>query len=294
MNFVEASTSIAENIDTDASQEKRARSMALYEAARVSLAEAMEVDDILEVMGRLDAIREYFRRSRDRSMEINCGELRIRAKRRLGEELIIWKENGLLYTAPEPDPDRRLEKKRAYSRQYARDRRDGKRERGKPTVKRLKKDLGISGAISAEAQRHARIPEETFEKLVTEWRARAQVDQKRVVPYLPSDALPRQNLKAHVARAVSMQEGMKFRAVGKSGGKRLGTYSSVAILAAEKAARDLVKRALWDIYVAKAILSYERKMISGKTVGEILTAVELKRIGESADRHVAEALMLLP
>lgn len=63
-----------------------------YEAARRALAEAVAVDEVLDVRSKADAMRHYARQAGDRDLEIQSAQLRFRAERRLGEMLAEQKE----------------------------------------------------------------------------------------------------------------------------------------------------------------------------------------------------------
>ncbi len=55
------------------------------------MAEARAVDALIEVLGRNAAVRGYARRAKDRQLEIDAVEIRIRAERRLGELMALQK-----------------------------------------------------------------------------------------------------------------------------------------------------------------------------------------------------------
>jgi hypothetical protein len=55
------------------------------------LAEAKAVDDIVEIVGQANAVHAYARQAKNRQMEIDAAEIRIRAERRLGELMAAQK-----------------------------------------------------------------------------------------------------------------------------------------------------------------------------------------------------------
>lgn len=67
-----------------------------YDLARRALAEARSIDEVREWEDKAAAVREYARRSRNREMEIDAAEIRVRAQRRHGELLAEMKASGLL------------------------------------------------------------------------------------------------------------------------------------------------------------------------------------------------------
>jgi hypothetical protein len=56
-----------------------------YDAACVAVANARTVDEVQEIASTAEALRAYARQARNRQLEIDAAELRIRADRRVGE-----------------------------------------------------------------------------------------------------------------------------------------------------------------------------------------------------------------
>jgi hypothetical protein len=93
-----------------------------YDVACRAVAEAKAVDDIVEIVGQANAVHAYARQAKNRQMEIDAAEIRIRAERRLGELMAAQKasvgvrarggrrNNGVANTpidnAPRPSPKR--------------------------------------------------------------------------------------------------------------------------------------------------------------------------------------------
>lgn len=67
-----------------------------YDAACAALAEARSFDEVRDWEDKAAAVREYARRARNRSLEIDALEIRERARRRRGELLIELKTAGQL------------------------------------------------------------------------------------------------------------------------------------------------------------------------------------------------------
>lgn len=130
-----------------------------YEAARTALSECKAVDEVKQWADKAAAMQAYGRMAKDRTMEIDAAEIRIRAERRLGEMLSAQKESG------------GLNKGAAQSNAVVSD------DRVRPPKL---SDVGISKDLSSRAQKLAAVPEQEFEKEVGDWRERVEKEGKRV------------------------------------------------------------------------------------------------------------------
>ena len=131
-----------------------------YEAARLALAECKTFDEAKSWADKAAAMQAYGRMARDKSMEIDAAEIRLRAERRLGEMLIEQKENGGLnkgklkqFTAVVTDDHGEL-----------------------PTLA----DSGISKDLSSRAQKYAGVPAAEFDAIVSDWREKVSEEGVRV------------------------------------------------------------------------------------------------------------------
>jgi hypothetical protein len=131
-----------------------------YEVARRAVAEARAVDDLLEVLGRNSAVHAYARQARDRQMEIDAVEIRIRAERRLGELMALQK--AIVGVAKPPPPAGR--NGRVAS----------KPDHMPPTLE----EAGIGKNLAHRARTYAAVSPDRFEKLLTDKR---QADDRSVV-----------------------------------------------------------------------------------------------------------------
>ncbi len=284
MNFTEVSESRVDILlGNSMEMYPKSRGIALFDAAKSALAEAVTVDDIMEVSSRLAAIQEYGRQWNDKSLEINSAKLRIRAKRRIGELLIVMKEEGTLYR--EHPSEGRIERKRKESRELARAKAQGLPRR---IVKTLKQ-LNVSPRLSSEAQAYARIEKDKFERNVAEWEKRAQEDKRiTVAASLPKTMAPRRKTATIVARTELKADkgGMIFHAFPGSGLKQIGSYTVGEIEDVHRRAIELFEKALWDVEMSAAVLEYRHKMTTGKSVGETISRDILKRMMQVADTRV--------
>ena len=141
-----------------------------YDAACRAVAEAITVDEVREITAKADAIRAYAKQASNRELEVQAAEIRIRAERRLGELMIAQGEAvGKAKGAKGIGTSAGYQKTRTPDEP--------------PTLA----EAGIDKNLAHRAWTYAAVPEEKFEKLLTEKRQR---DNRRVVldPELQADA----------------------------------------------------------------------------------------------------------
>lgn len=140
-----------------------------YEAACRALAEAKAVDEVKDLRDKADAMRIYAMQAKNKTLEIDAAEIRIRAERRLGEMISAQKESG------------GLSKGAAGSgvNQHT-----PQEVRSKVTTAPKLSDVGISKDLSSRAQKLAAVPQAEFEAEVGEWRERVQAEGARVTTRL--------------------------------------------------------------------------------------------------------------
>lgn len=138
-----------------------------YDAACRALAEAKGTDEAKDIRDKAEAMRVYAHQAKNRQMEVDAAEIRMRAERRLGEMIRQQKETVGLNTGTaglgRPDlggSDRELPKT--------------------PTLA----EAGIDKKLSSRAQKLAAVPEEKFEGMLGEWRDRVQHENERVTTNL--------------------------------------------------------------------------------------------------------------
>jgi len=116
-----------------------------YDAACHALAEAVALDEVKDIRDKASAMQAYARQAKNKQLEVDASEIRIRAERRLGEILIEQKADGGLATGGQP--------------YQATPTGNGGVEILRPTLA----DAGIDYNLSSRAQAIAGIPEEEFE-----------------------------------------------------------------------------------------------------------------------------------
>lgn len=130
-----------------------------YDAAISALAECKAVDEVKDWHDKAAAMQAYGRIAKDKTLETDAAEIRIRAERRLGQLIEAQKTSAGL---AKPGP------KSLVSNE------------GTPKLA----DAGISYDLSARAQKLAAVPEKQFESEVGEWRERVTAEGARVTARL--------------------------------------------------------------------------------------------------------------
>lgn len=137
-----------------------------YEQAVRALAACKAVDEVKSWADKAAAMQAYGRMAKDKTMEVDAAEIRIRAERRLGEMIAAQKASGGL--------NRGVQLRGTTDGKSSVVVTDDRRER--PTLA----DAGISKDLSSRAQKLAAVPEAEFEAEVGQWRDRVSAEGKRV------------------------------------------------------------------------------------------------------------------
>lgn len=127
----------------------------IYESACAAVARAVNIDEVLEINARAEAVRAYAKQAKNRDLEIQAAEIRLRAVRRLGELI------NAIYA------DQRIEEN------------TGKKLSPRRIKELLARDLGVSFQLARKALSAAGPTKEQHERLIAGWRARC-VDENRV------------------------------------------------------------------------------------------------------------------
>lgn len=138
-----------------------------YEAACRALAECKSVDEVKTWADKAAAMQAYGRMAKDKTLEVDAAEIRIRAERRLGEMLSAQKADGGLNRGTVV----------AGNKEGA--------GQGSPVVvtndhRPKLADAGISKDLSSRAQKLAAVPEAEFEAELAAKRERDQKEGARV------------------------------------------------------------------------------------------------------------------
>jgi N6-adenosine-specific RNA methylase IME4 len=126
-----------------------------YDAACRAIAEARRVDEVKDIRDRAEALRLYGRQAKNKELEVDAAEIRLRAERRLGE--MLAKTDRHPAGRPKIGPA------------------------GEPiSMPPRLADLGIDKKLSARAQKIAAVPAERFEAEMASWRERVSKENERV------------------------------------------------------------------------------------------------------------------
>ena len=171
-----------------------------YDAACRLLAEAAAVDEVVDILDQAAAMREYARRAKNRTLEIDAAQIRMRAERRLGEMIIEQKATV------------GLNRGRAGAGRPRLGCSDD--EPPKPDERPTLEQAGIDRKLSSRAQRVAEIGSIRFEALLA--MVRNQGDGRVMLDVLKIDAEreqreSRRNLAKSLSdTAASLPTGRKF------------------------------------------------------------------------------------
>lgn len=138
--------------------------LAKYDAAILALSEAKSVDEVKDLRDKAEAMRAYARQAKNKDLEADAAEIRIRAERRLGELIAGQKATDGLNAGGRPQKTGS----------------DTEPVSQKATLA----EAGIDKKLSARAQKMAAVPAAEFESMVGEWRERVEVENERVTTNL--------------------------------------------------------------------------------------------------------------
>jgi hypothetical protein len=141
-----------------------------YDAACSALAAAMAVDEVQDIRAKAEAMRAYAKQARNRQMEMDAADIRIRAERRLGELMAAQGE-----TIGKATGAKGIGTSAGYDQTRTQD--------APPTLA----EAGIDKGLAHRARTYAAVPKDQFEQLLSDKRRR---DNRRVVldPEFQADA----------------------------------------------------------------------------------------------------------
>lgn len=138
-----------------------------YDQAVAALVAAKSVDEVKDIRDKSEAMRAYARQSKNKQLETDAAEIRIRAERRLGEMIAAQKEVVGLAKGGRPH-------KRDLTGVH------------KTPVLQVEEvaislaEMGIDKNLAKQARSLAAVPEDEFENRLEEWRERVTEEGNRV------------------------------------------------------------------------------------------------------------------
>lgn len=137
-----------------------------YDAACRALADARSVDEVKSIRDAAEAMRAAARVAKNRQLEVDAAEIRIRGERRLGELMSAQRESVGLNTGTAGQGRPRI---------GGFDDNPPKQD-ARPTLA----EAGIDKSLADRARKLAAVPEEEFETHVRDWRERIDLENERV------------------------------------------------------------------------------------------------------------------
>src|SRR5262249_34015631 len=131
-----------------------------YDEACRAIAAAKSVDEVKESHDKAEAMRAYARQAKNRELEVDAAEIRMRAERRLGELIIRQKETVGLNAGKRGDRGTRA----------------APRSDTRPTLA----ETGIDKKLSSRSQKLAAVTETKFDQLLEQWRERIERENERI------------------------------------------------------------------------------------------------------------------
>lgn len=145
---------------TEVLREENRTPLMRYEAARAALAEAVKVDEVLDIRSGAERLKLYGRQAKDKTLVADAQEILLRAERKLGVMIQSAKETGVLGVGRpsksnvigadegEDDGDTIVDENHSEPEAFS-----------KTTLK----EAGIDPKLSSQAQKWARMGDEDFD-----------------------------------------------------------------------------------------------------------------------------------
>lgn len=158
-----------------------------YEAACAALQAAKATDEVLCMRDKAEAMRAYAHQAKNKELEIDAAEIRLRAERRLGELISEQKRTVGL------NPGTRTSGGGVGA---------GGSMMAPPAIPTLS-DVGIDKKLSSRARKLAAIPEPEFEGMLGDWREKVAQEGERVTTRLLNAGEKHQRDAANVTEPAS-------------------------------------------------------------------------------------------
>lgn len=132
-----------------------------YDAACRAIAEAASFDEAKDLRDKGEAMRAYARQAKNKQLEVQAAEIRIRAERRIGELMAAQRDAGEMAKGGQPHQSTGLQKNPVAA---------------PPTLA----EVGIDKNLADRARKYAAIPEGEFNGIVSDWKGRVEQENERV------------------------------------------------------------------------------------------------------------------
>jgi len=168
-------------------------SLVRYDAACHAISEAKRLDEVIDIRDKAEAMRAYAWQAKNKELEVDAAEIRIRAERRLGQILASLEKNkGAAGGGKKTAPRGSLVEPRDNS----------------PTLS----DLGIDKKLSARSQKLAALSDKEAEATVARWRAKATNNAGKVTVDMlkPDKKLHRAKREADLASKIEALPDRKY------------------------------------------------------------------------------------
>ena len=134
-----------------------------YDAACRAIAEAASIDEAKDFRDKGEAMRAYARQAKNKQLEVQAAEIRIRAERRIGELMSAQRDAGMMNDGAKGTGSNQHEVRVAE----------------KPAPPTLA-EAGIDKNLADRARKYAAIPEAEFNGIVSDWKGRVEQENERV------------------------------------------------------------------------------------------------------------------
>lgn len=130
-----------------------------YDAACKAIAEARTTDEAKDWHDKAAAMQAYAKQAKNKELEVDAAEIRLRAERRLGEMIAVQKATVGLNAGGRPTETG---------------------ANSEPVSVPTLAQIGIDKKLSSRAQKIAVVPADKFESMIANWRERVSAENERV------------------------------------------------------------------------------------------------------------------
>jgi hypothetical protein len=270
---------------------EKSQTLVLYDNACRALAEAKSVDEVLNIRDKAEAARAYAKQAKNRLMELDAWELRVRAERRLGEVLKEMRRTKLLKgkpgTLPKIEITENLVQQHAAGKTYKQIGAElgVKQQTVFEAFKRFRKtgyfrpatlaELNVTPAEAKGADRLARMPIGTFDRGIGRWRELA-TDRGRLRAPL-ADVKATENILRDTRAKRPLDQSDPFDLFVLIGGVRIGDQRLGFL-------RGLYqKRLASDLSIVKQICKFLGNADTSALIRDLISPAKLKEFYEAFD-----------